>query len=92
VAAGLCCGPGWFGGGDGFHTREQLVVSLVKAQLLGFAHSDVERALLDNHERRRRNPGLADWRLTAGRLVIVYHYPDRGDASTACIVTLWRRK
>jgi hypothetical protein len=60
--------------------------------VLGFAQSDVERALLDNHERRRRNPGPADWRLTVGRLVSVYHYPDRGDALIACIVTLWRQK
>jgi len=66
--------------------------ALVKAQLLGLVQSDVERALLENHEIRRRNPGPADWRVTVGRLVILYRYPDRGDASTACIVTLWRQK
>jgi hypothetical protein len=66
--------------------------AVVKAQVLGFAQSDVKRALLDNHERRRRNPGPADWRLTVGRLVIVDHYPDRGAALIACIVTLWRQK
>jgi hypothetical protein len=66
--------------------------AVVKAQVLGFALNDVERALMDNHERRRRNRGPADWRLTVGRLVILYDYPDRGDASVARIITLWRQK
>jgi hypothetical protein len=34
--------------------------------------SDVEDALLDHHDERKRNPGEAGWLLTVERLVIVY--------------------
>ena len=66
--------------------------ALVKAAALGTTQRDVEHALLENHDRRRRNPGPAEWRVTANRLVILYDFPYRGDASLACIVTLWRYK
>jgi hypothetical protein len=66
--------------------------ALAKAQMLGFARHDVEIALLDHHEKRRRNPGQAAWQLMAGRLVIVYEHPDGEDPLSARIVTLWRRR
>jgi len=50
------------------------------------------KSLLAGHGRRSRNRGAAEWRLTVGRLVLVYDYPDQGDPATACIVTLWRHR
>lgn len=56
------------------------------------ARFDVERILIQRHHTRRRNPGSAEGRVTSGRLVIAYDHPDHdGDATTARIVTLWRR-
>jgi len=45
---------------------------------------------MERHRLRRRNARSADWRLTIGRIVIVYVHPDRGDFGAARIVTLWR--
>lgn len=47
--------------------------------------------MLENHRRRLRNPGEADWRIVAGRLAILYDHPAREDPLVAHIVTLWRR-
>lgn len=49
-------------------------------------------AVLDHHDRRRRNRGAAQWRVVADRLVVVYDHPDHGDATVARVVTLWRRR
>jgi hypothetical protein len=65
--------------------------ALTKARFLGFAREDVERAVLDGHRSRRRNAGDAEWRVTSGRLVVLYDHPDGDDRSVARIVTLWRR-
>lgn len=64
--------------------------ALEKAAVLGLPHADVERLLLERHRLRRRNARSADWRLTIGRVVIVYDHPDHGNAQAARIVTLWR--
>jgi hypothetical protein len=64
--------------------------ALEKAAFLGLPHGDVERLLIERHRFRRRNARSADWRLTIGRIVIAYDYPDRVDAGAARIVTLWR--
>jgi hypothetical protein len=66
--------------------------ALDKAQQLGFARHDVEAALLQRHDGRRRNAGQAGWQLVVGRLVIVYDYPDGDDALVARVVTVWRRR
>jgi len=66
--------------------------ALVKAGMLGFPRADVEEALLQHHHARQRNQGAAGWRVTVGRIVIVYDHPDQGDPSTARLVTLWRRR
>lgn len=63
-----------------------------KAALLGIPRSDVEHALLENHHARRRNARSADWLLSCGRLAVAYDHPDHDDATTARIVTLWRRR
>lgn len=64
--------------------------ALEKSVLLNVSQTDVEHAVIERHHARRRNARSADWRVTAGRLAIVYVHPDRGDVSTARIVTLWR--
>jgi hypothetical protein len=66
--------------------------ALEKAMLLDIPRRDVEHAVIERHHVRRRNARPASWRIMAGRLVIVYVHPDHGDASTARIVTLWRRR
>ena len=48
--------------------------------------------MIANHHIRRRNARSADWLVTSSRLVIAYDHPDHGDASTARVVTLWRRR
>lgn len=64
--------------------------ALEKAAFLLLPQDDVERLLVERHPFRRRNARSADWRLTIGRIVIVYMHPDHGDAGAARIVTLWR--
>lgn len=62
-----------------------------KSQREGWVPTDVEAAVLDQHDRRRANAGDADWLLAAGRLVVAYDWPADGDAIYAPIVTVWRR-
>jgi hypothetical protein len=66
--------------------------ALDKARFLTIALADIERAVLDLHHARRRNERAADWRVASGQLVVAYDHPDHDDASTARIVTLWRRR
>jgi hypothetical protein len=66
--------------------------ALERATNLNIARVDVERIVIQQHHARRRNPRAADWRVTSGRLVIAYDHPDHGDAASAQIVTLWRRR
>lgn len=66
--------------------------ALEKATLLRITRTDVERVVIEHHHRRRRNARAADWLLTAGRVVIAYDHPDHLDATTARIITLWRRR
>lgn len=64
--------------------------ALAKAQLLGLSTTDVEDAVLNQHEQRSRNSKAADWLVRSGRLVVAYNYPE-GDEQTALIVTVWRQ-
>jgi hypothetical protein len=64
--------------------------ALEKAAVLHLPHADIERLLIERHRLRRRNTRSADWRVTIGRVVIVYDHPDHGDAGAVRIVTLWR--
>lgn len=66
--------------------------ALEKARRLGYPREQVERAVLTLHPARTLNPGSGSWRVTQGRLVIVYEHPDEGDSHRARIVTLWRRR
>ena len=65
--------------------------ALAKAELLGFARTDVEHIVLAGHRRRTHNPGAADWLSEAGRLVVAHNHPDGRDEIAAFIVSLWRR-
>jgi hypothetical protein len=65
--------------------------AIVKAELLGFARTDVEAAVVDGHRSRKSNTGAADWLVEAGRLAVAYNHPDGHDEIAAFIVTLWRR-
>jgi hypothetical protein len=60
-----------------------------RAQRYGVGFGDVADAVLEEHPRRRKNPGGADWQVRRARLVVVYDWPDRGDETTARVVTLW---
>jgi hypothetical protein len=60
-----------------------------RADRYGVALTDAARAVLAGHERRRRNPGSADWLTRAGPLTVAYNWPDAGDPITARVVTLW---
>jgi hypothetical protein len=62
----------------------------VKAQLEAWTPTDVERVVIEGHERRERNPGDADWLLRAGRLVVAYNWPSGGDELRVRIVSVWR--
>jgi len=60
-----------------------------RALSLGRTAEDVADALRLAHDRRRRNPGEADWLATARSLEIAYNWPAEGDPTTALVVTLW---
>lgn len=66
--------------------------ALGKAAMLGISRIDIEHVVIEHHQRRRRNARSADWLLVASRLVIAYDHPDHGDATTARVITLWRRR
>lgn len=66
--------------------------ALVKARALDIAHADVEAVVLEEHPARRRNAGAARWRVSSGRLVVLYDHPDGDDETTARVVTVWRRR
>jgi hypothetical protein len=46
--------------------------------------------VLEEHVRRQGNPGMADWRVRRGTLVVLYDWPDGDDETTARVVTVWR--
>lgn len=66
--------------------------ALVKAAAFGLARADVEAVVLEGHATRQRNAGAARWRVSTGRLVVLYEHPDGDDETTARVVTLWRRR
>jgi hypothetical protein len=60
-----------------------------RALSLGRTAEDVADALRLAHDRRRRNPGEADWLATARGLEVAYNWPADGDPTTALVVTVW---
>lgn len=61
-----------------------------RAAQYAIPHVEVADVALEEHARRRGNPGAADWRVRRGGLVVVYDWPDEGDETTARVVSLWR--
>jgi len=53
------------------------------------AYADVGDVVLDEHDRRQRNPGSGDWIAQSGRLTVVYNWPDEDDQSSARVITAW---
>lgn len=70
------------------YTVRWTAYALGKVEFLGIDRAEVERSVLEFDHVRRRNPGSAGWRITAGRVVIGYQHPDEGDPSVARIVTV----
>ena len=46
--------------------------------------------VLDEHGRRRRNLGTADWIVRGHGVGVAYDWPAGGDATVALVVTVWR--
>lgn len=46
--------------------------------------------LLSRHDRRRRNPGPADWLVRGSSITIVYNWPDGDDQTAALVLSAWR--
>ena len=61
----------------------------VRTLSLGRTAEDVADAVRAAHDRRRRNPGEADWLTTARGLEIAYNWPAGDDPTTALVVTVW---
>jgi len=65
---------------------------MVKAQALDISREDVERRIHEEHAHRERNHGAVDWRVTVGRIVVIYNHPDDDDPLVARVVTVWRHR
>ena len=63
-----------------------------RALSLGRTASDIADAVRLAHDRRRRNPGEADWLTTARGLEIAYNWPADDDPTTAVVVTVWHAR
>jgi hypothetical protein len=57
----------------------------------GVTRDAVERAIREGHPIREPNDGEADWRIDAGRFVVVYDHPHRDDLDAVCIVSVWSK-
>lgn len=55
----------------------------------GLTRARVERAVRTLHPTRETNEGEADWRVDAGRFVVVYDHPRGDDAGAIRIVSVW---
>jgi hypothetical protein len=64
--------------------------ALLKAQMLGFALTDVEEAWLGRQFHRAHKAAAADWLIRSGGLAVAYDYAV-DDELTALIVALWRQ-
>jgi hypothetical protein len=60
-----------------------------RAARYGIPYTDIADDVLDEHERRQRNPGAGEWLVRSGRLTVIYNWPDGNDASTARVITMW---
>ena len=63
----------------------------LRASERGLVLQQVADVVLDEHLGRRRNPGPADWHVSARGITVAYNWPAEDDATSAVVVTLWRR-
>lgn len=56
----------------------------------GISLTAVQGLVLQDHRRRKRNRGAADWLLSGHGLAVVYNWPHRGDSATALVVSAWQ--
>lgn len=68
-----------------FHALERLTER-------GLTRELVERVVRERHQLREPNMGKADWRIDAGRFVVFYDHPDKGDMNTIRIITVWSKR
>lgn len=55
----------------------------------GIGRAEVAEVVLVHHADRRHNSRSADWVLSALGMAVAYNWPDRGDSTTALVVTVW---
>jgi hypothetical protein len=58
----------------------------------GLTRDMVERAVLENHVARESNVGEADWRVDAGRFLVVYDFPVGDNWNAIRIITAWPKR
>jgi hypothetical protein len=58
----------------------------------GLTRARVERAVQELHPIRETNLGAAEWRIDAGRFVVIYDHPDDGDLDAVRIVSVWSKR
>ena len=58
----------------------------------GLTRTAVEQAIRENHRIRETNDGAANWRLDAGRFVVVYDHSDAAGIVTVCVVSVWAKR
>lgn len=58
----------------------------------GLTRARVERAVRELHPIREANQGAAEWRVDAGRFVVVYDHPDDDDIDAVRIVSVWSKR
>jgi hypothetical protein len=58
----------------------------------GLTRARVEHAVRELHPIRETNQGEAEWRVDAGRFVVIYDHPDREDLEAVRIVSAWSKR
>lgn len=58
----------------------------------GLTRERVERSVRDLHPIREANAGEADWRVDAGRFVVVYDRHGSQDVNVVRIVSVWPKR
>ncbi len=58
----------------------------------GLTRTRVEHAARTLHPTRATNEGEADWRIDAGRFVVVYDHPRGKDTNAIRIVSVWPKR
>jgi hypothetical protein len=58
----------------------------------GLSRARVEHAVQELHPIREANLGAAEWRVDAGRFVVIYDHPDNKDIDAVRIVSVWSKR